>query len=411
VEPEALRTLVLIAGVAVLGPFIADGLRRWVRIPAVVVEIAVGILLGPHVLGWAHLDEVLLVLSEMGLVFLIFLAGFEVDPERVRGRPVRLAVIGWGMSLALGFALALVLNLAGVTVGVRYVAIALTTTAIGTLLPILGDAGVLPTRFGAFVLAGGAMGEIGPILAISLALTTDAPLRTSVVLVAFVAVTLAVGWAATRPARPRIVSLIARTLHSSGQVGVRISVLLCVVLVWTASEFGLDILLGAFAAGLVARLFLVEHAAPAVDADAAGAHTGLDHREEVHHRLDAIGFGFFIPLFFVVSGVKFDLDALLDPVELIKVPLFLALFLVVRGLPALLYRRDLPAREVAALGLMQSAALPLLVVITTIGVENGQMQPDNAAGLVGAGLLSVVVLPVVALAVRGSDRAAVAASR
>jgi Kef-type K+ transport system membrane component KefB len=411
VEPEALRTLVLIAGVAVLGPFLADGLRRWVRIPAVVVEIAIGIVLGPHVLGWAYLDEVLLVLSEMGLVFLIFLAGFEVDPERVRGRPVRLAVVGWVMSLVLGLVMALVLDLAGVTVGVRYVAIALTTTAIGTLLPILGDAGVLPTRFGAFVLAGGVMGEIGPILAISLALTTDAPLRTTVVLLAFVAVAVAVGWVATRPARPRVVSLISRTLHSSGQVGVRISVLLCAVLVWTAAEFRLDILLGAFAAGMVARLFLVEHAASAVDADAVGVHAGVDHREEVQHRLDAIGFGFFIPLFFVVSGVKFDLDALLDPVELVKVPMFLVLFLIVRGLPALLYRRDLPGREVVALGLMQSAALPLLVVITTIGVENGQMRADNAAGLVGAGLLSVVVLPVVALAVRGSDRAGVAASR
>ena len=112
-----------------------------------------------------------------------------------------------------------------------------------------------------------------------------------------------------------------------------------------------------------------------------------------------IGFGFFIPLFFVVSGVRFDLDALLDPIELIKVPMFPFLFLVVRGLPALLYRRDLVPRDVAALGLLQSAGLPLVVVITGLGVSSGQMRSDNAAGLVGAGLLSVVILPIIALSV------------
>lgn len=392
-----MRTLVLIGAAAVLGPVVADLLRHRFRLPAVVIEIALGMAIGPHLLGWAHLDEVVLVLSEMGLVFLIFLAGFELDPERVRGRPARLAVTSWTASLALGVAVAFVLNVAGVTSSVRYIAIALTTTAIGTLLPILGDAGVLPTRFGAFVLAGGVMGEIGPIVAISLALTTDSPARTTVILVAFLAVSVAVGWVATRPARPRLVRLIARTLHSSGQVGVRISMLLCVALVWTAAEFGLDVLLGAFVAGMVARLFLVRHHGEGV-VDAGE----LDHRAEVHHRLDAIGFGFLIPLFFVVSGVKFDLEALLDPVELVKVPLFLCLFLLVRGVPALLYRRDLPRREVLALGLLQSAALPLVVVITTIGVDTGQMRPDNAAGLVGAGLLSVVVLPIVALSIRGS---------
>ncbi len=399
-ELEALRTLVLIAGAAVLGPVVADLVRQRVRLPAVVVEIALGMAIGPHVLGWAHLDEVVLVLSEMGLVFLIFLAGFELDPERVRGRPARLAVTSWTASLALGVAAAFVLNATGVTASVRYVAIALTTTAIGTLLPILGDAGVLPTRFGAFVLAGGVMGEIGPIVAISLALTTDSPARTTAVLFAFLAASVAVGWVATRPARPRLVRLIARTMHSSGQVGVRISVLLCVALVWLAAAFDLDVLLGAFVAGTVARLFLVRH-----DGEAVVGAGELDHRAEVHHRLDAIGFGFFIPLFFVVSGVKFDLEALVDPVELVKVPLFLGLFLLVRGLPALLYRRDLPRREVLALGLLQSAALPLLVVITTIGVDSGQMRPDNAAGLIGAGLLSVVVLPVVALSIRGSSPA------
>lgn len=396
----ALRTLALIATIAVLSPFIADVARRYTRVPGVVVEIVLGIIIGPHVLGWASLDEVLEVLAEFGLVLLIFLAGFEIEPERVRGRPVRLAVTAWLVSLAAGVVLATGLHAMGVTSGVRFVAIALTTTAIGTLLPILGDAGTLQTPLGTNVLAGGAMGELGPILAISVALATDNPTKATLVLLGFSALGLVVAWLASRPARPRTVALIGRTLHSSGQLGVRICVLLCVLLVWMASTFGLDVLLGAFVAGMVGRLFLVNHAAPGESEDEH------DHRLEVQHRLEALGFGFFIPLFFVISGVRFDLAALGSAGALAKVPLFLALFLVVRGLPALLYRRDLPRHDVVALGLLQSAALPLVVVITSIGVATGRMQPDNAAALVGAGLLSVVVLPIIGLAVHSRGAAA-----
>ena len=399
---EALRTLVLIVAIAVLSPFAADVVRRWIRIPGVVIEIACGMLIGPHVLGWAHLDEVIEVLAEMGLVFLIFLAGFEIDPDEVKGRPVTRAVQGWLVSLGLGIVVAFGLHALDVTQSVRYVAIALTTTAIGTLLPILGDAGVLRTDLGRNVLASGAMGELGPIVAISVALTTDSPGRTAVVLGVFAAVTVAVGWIATREAKPRTVLLIARTLHSSGQLGVRICVLLCVLMVWTAAEFGLDVLLGAFAAGMVARLFLVEHTPD----EALAAPHAFDHREEVQHRIEALGFGFFIPLFFVVSGVRFDLGSLADPVQLVKVPLFLAMFLLVRGTPALLYRRELGRHEVRALALLQASALPLLVVITQIGVSTGEMRADNAAGMVGAGLLSVIAFPIVAMAIHQRGGAA-----
>ena len=399
---EALRTLVLIVAIAVLSPFAADVVRRWIRIPGVVIEIACGMLIGPHVLGWAHLDEVIEVLAEMGLVFLIFLAGFEIDPDEVKGRPVTRALQGWLVSLGLGIVVAFGLHALDVTQSVRYVAIALTTTAIGTLLPILGDAGVLRTDLGRNVLASGAMGELGPIVAISVALTTDSPGRTAVVLGVFAAVTVAVGWIATREAKPRTVLLIARTLHSSGQLGVRICVLLCVLMVWTAAEFGLDVLLGAFAAGMVARLFLVEHTPD----EALAAPHAFDHREEVQHRIEALGFGFFIPLFFVVSGVRFDLGSLADPVQLVKVPLFLAMFLLVRGTPALLYRRELGRHEVRALALLQASALPLLVVITQIGVSTGEMRADNAAGMVGAGLLSVIAFPIVAMAIHQRGGAA-----
>ena len=391
-QPAALRTLVLIATIAALSPFISDIARRYTRLPGVVVEIVLGIVIGPHVLGWAHLDEVIEVLAEMGVVFLIFLAGFEIEPERVKGRPLTLAVSGWLVSLAVGIAVATTLHALDVTAGIRFIAIALTTTAIGTLLPILGDAGVLPTRLGTNILAGGAMGEIGPIIAISVALASDDPAHTAVLLVVFGGVAGVAAWLATRPARPRAIELIGRTLHSSGQLGVRMCVLLWVLLVWVAERFELDILLGAFAAGMVARLFLVGHAAEEIS-------DGPEHHEEVQQRLEALGFGFFIPLFFVVSGVHFDLAALGNATALAKLPMFLGLFLLVRGVPALLYRKDLPRHDMVSLGLLQSAALPLLVVISELGVKTGQMRPDNAAALVGAGLLSVVLFPIIGLGI------------
>jgi Kef-type K+ transport system membrane component KefB len=369
-----------------------------------VVEIVLGIIIGPQVLGWAHLDEVLKTLAEFGLVFLIFLAGFEIDPNRVKGRPVKLAVTCWLISLAAGTGVAWVLCSSGVTLSIRFIAIALTTTAVGTLLPILGDAGILPTKLGTNILAGGAMGEIGPIIAISVALATDNPARTTLVLLGFAAVAAAAVWLATRPAKPRTVQLISRTLHSSGQLGVRICVLLMVLLVWIAGRFGLDILLGAFAAGMVARLFLVAHSEAEQETDAQRG-----QRQEVTHRLEALGFGFFIPIFFVVSGIKFNIQALEHWGAAAKVPMFLALFLLVRGLPAVLYRKDLPRVDVVAMGLLQSAALPLLVVITTLGVDSGQMRSDNAAAMVGAGLLSVVILPIAALGLRSRAATATAA--
>jgi Kef-type K+ transport system membrane component KefB len=393
VDPKVLQTLVLVVSIAALSPFISDFSKRWLRLPGVVVEIILGIVIGPQVLGLAELNEIITVLAELGLVFLIFLAGFEIDLQKVRGRPVKLALSGWLVSLVLGTAVAVALYSLGVTVSIRYVAIALTTTAIGTLLPILGDAGILPTRFGTYVLAGGAMGELGPIVAISIALTSDKPGRTALITAAFGAMAVGAALLASRPARPQAIRLITSTLHSSAQLGVRLAVLLCVLLVWIASRFDLDVLLGAFAAGMIARIFLVSQSE-----ESNGDAPTIDHRHEVQTRLDSLGFGFFIPLFFVISGVKFDLGALGHLGTLAKVPMFLALFLVVRGLPALLYRHDLPKQSVKALGVLQSAGLPLLVVITGLGVESGQMRSDNAAALVGAGLLSVIVFPIVGLA-------------
>lgn len=261
----------------------------------------------------------------------------------------------------------------------------LCTTALGTLMPILRDAGELKTRFGAFVLGAGAVGEFGPIVLVALILTGQtARWEVTLMLVLFVVIACVVAVLALRYRPARIVRLLSQTMHASGQLPVRLAILLLIGLVVLAETFSLDILLGAFAAGLVVSL----------------ASSGEDAKP-LRVKLEGIGFGFLIPIFFVVTGMQFDLDALFESAStILRLPLFLALLLLVRGLPVLIYRRDLPRADLPPLALYSATALPLIVAITAIGVETGEMRSENAAALVGAGMISVFVFPLVALALR-----------
>ena len=387
---SALGSGVVIVAAGVAAVLLAE-LLRGIRIPVVVLEIALGIIIGPQLLGWATVSPVIDALSQLGLTMLMFLAGFEADPGRIRGRPLNLAVAGWIVSLLLAFGLAAILVATGRVRSDLIVGLALATTALGTLLPILRDGRLLETRFGTYVLATGTVGEFGPIVAVALLLTSDAPLRTALLLVGFVAVVVAAAVIAVRPHPPQVGALLYKHLHTSGQLPVRVIVLLIFVLVWLASELGLDVLLGAFAAGVIVRL----------------ATAGLDI-EPVESKIEGIGFGFLIPFFFVVTGMNFDLDALTESATtLLRLPLFLLLFLVVRGLPTLLYRKDLPRDQWLPFALLSATALPLVVVITNIGVETDRMTSANAAALVGAAMASVMVYPQVASALlrRGTQAA------
>ena len=379
-------TLGLVALTVALAPVIADLLRR-VRLSAAVVEIGLGILIGPAVLHWAHTDVTIDTLAEIGLVFLLFLAGYEIDPAPLRGRPLRLAAVSWASSLVLGIGVGLLLAGAGISVKALLVGLALTTTALGTLLPIARDAGLLEGSFGTHLLVVGAAGEFGPIVAIALLLTDRDPLRTSLLLVVFAVAAVVAALLAGRPLPGRLRHLMTHTLHTSGQLPVRFAVVIVALLVWLAESLGLDILLGAFSAGLIVRLLI------------HGAENEGDI-SLVEGKLEAVGFGVFVPLFFVVSGMRFDVHALTHPATLVRVPLYLLAFLVVRGIPVLvLYRRELPSRQRIALALMASTALPLVVVVTDIGLAGGLLTAGDASALVGAGLLSVLLLPSVAASV------------
>jgi Kef-type K+ transport system membrane component KefB len=356
--------------------------------PNVVVELLLGILIGPVALGWAASTPVVTGLADFGLAMLMFLAGSEIDYQKIKGKPLRLAVVGWMISLALGLVAGGLTR--GWNVGGLVVGLVLTTTALGSILPIISDAGILNTSFGSRIMAIGSAGEFGPIVAIALLLTSDQPAKTSLLLLAFAAIAVAAGVLAVRRSRhPLLTRLVAATLHTSGQLAIRLSMLTIVLMLWITESFGLDVLLGAFAAGVIEHLALES--------------AGDRERETVKSKLEAIGFGFTVPFFFVVSGLKLDLKSLFgNPVVIALIPIALVLFLVVRGGPTwlltrLLYGREAGSHETSALAVMSATGLPLVVVITTIGTEAGVLKAGPAAALVCAGMLSVLIFPLVAL--------------
>lgn len=386
VKVDAASFLVVVV-VAALAALSAGLLARWLVVPVVVLELVLGILVGPQVLDLAQPDRFVDFFSSLGLGMLFFFAGYEIDFERIRGQPLRLAAFGWAISLALAYAVGGLLALAGIVVSLLYTGSALATTAIGTLIPILRDAGELRTRFGTYMLGAGAMGEFGPILLITLVFSTKGAAENAAILVAFVVTAVLAGLVAVR-SMGRGWSLLERTLETSSQLAIRMTVVIVFALAALASELGLDLLLGGFVAGIILRLALRGHEV-----------------EVLESKLTAVGYGFLIPFFFVASGLAVNVSALTaDPVEFLKVPLFLALFLLVRGTPALLlYRKALDARERAALALFSATELPLVVAITAIAVEEGHMRSSTAASLILAAICSTAIYPILGLRLRAAS--------
>src|SRR3954468_18430641 len=386
--------LAIVATSAVAATIVAVAGGRNLFVPVVVVELGLGVLIGPQVLDLAKVDAVTTFFADLGLGMLFFFAGYEIDIGRIRGHPLRLALFGWALSLVIAYTLGGALAAVGVVVSLVYVGSALATTAIGTLLPILSDTGEMRTEFGTYLLAAGAVGEFGPILLLTLVLSTQSALHNALILVAFVGLAVAVAVVAVRSSG-RTIPVFEQTIEKSSQLAVRWIVVLVFALTLLASDLGLDLLLGGFAAGLITRQVLQKQEVPSFDS-----------------KLTAIAFGVFIPFFFVVSGMRLDVDALFASVSgVAKLALFFVLFLVVRGTPALLlYRGVLPLRQdrmalppftaPPAPPLFTATQLPLVVAITTVAVDAGEMRSSTAAALVGAGALSTLAGPLHGLRMR-----------
>jgi Kef-type K+ transport system membrane component KefB len=375
--------LVIVFAAAVAGTIVAAAAPRIV-IPVVVVELLLGIVIGPHALDIAQVDRFTNFFGNLGLGMLFFFAGYEIDFERIRGRALRLGMIAWALSLAIAFGVGGLLAALGIVVSLLYTGSALATTAIGTLIPILRDEGELRTRFGKYLLASGAAGEFGPILLITLVLSTTHPLKEAAILVVFVMLAVGTGVFAVRSVS-RGWPLLERTFESSSQLPIRLAVVLVFALLALASHLGLDLLLGGFVAGLITRQALRDQEAAVFES-----------------KIVAVGYGFLIPFFFITSGMKFDFPSLFESASaFLKVPLFLGLFLLVRGLPAfLLYAGLFDRRDRTALGFYLATELPLVVAITTVAVQTGHMRTTTASALVGAAILSTLIYPLVAMRLR-----------
>ena len=384
--------LLIVTTVAFAAPFVL-GLAPSVRLPAVVLEIVLGIVVGPSVLGWVEVDEPVAVLSIVGLAFLLFLAGLEIDFHQLRGRALRVAGTGFAASFAIALALSVLLKAAGLIDDIVFVAIALSATSLGIVIPILKDRGEAGSAFGQLVIAGATIADFATIILLSLFFSRDARSTTGtlVLLGSLALVVVAVGVAIAGAERVMPLSATLRRLQdTTAQIRIRGAFVLLVGLAALASELGLEVILGAFLAGAIVTL---------VDMD----------REMTHPlfrtKLEAIGFGIFIPVFFVTSGVRYDLDALLSSSSaLATVPVFLVALLAVRGLPALLYRPVIGAERVLPAALLQATSLPFIVASTAIGVQLGVVDAAGAAALIAAGLLSVVAFPALAVGRLGGGR-------
>jgi Kef-type K+ transport system membrane component KefB len=378
-------SVAVIASVAVLAPLAIEFSR--LRLPAIVLEILLGIAVGPQGLGWAKVDEPVEVLATFGLAFLLLLAGLEIDFERFRGRLLRLTAFGYAVSFGIAIIVGFAFKAGGLVRSPLLIAIILSATGLGVILPILKDAGQTATPFGQVVIAGASIAEVGPIVLLSLFFSGESGGVGAklVLLIAFLGFVVAVGIVILGLERSMKVSaMLVRLQDTTAEIRVRGAFLLLAVFVVLASKFGLEAILGAFLAGATLKL---------VDRDEGMTHAFF------HHKLEAVGFGVFIPFFFVSTGVKLDVAALFHSGSaLMRVPLFLAALLVVRGLPALLYRpfADRPGQLVAG-GLLQATSLSIPVVAGQIGVDLGLIRPTNYVALVAAGLISVIVFPLVSL--------------
>ncbi|MEQ1728747.1 MAG: cation:proton antiporter [Vicinamibacterales bacterium] len=377
--------LVIVCVVAFLAPLVSHVIPR-ARVPAIVLEILAGIVIGPSVLNWVQMDEPIRVLSTLGLAFLLFLAGLELELRLLVGRRLELASMGFIASAVLAYAISLGLHALGLVESSLLVAICLSATALGIIAPILKDANESGSEFGQLVIAASSIADFATILALSLLFSRESGsvgvklvliggfLMVSVVVV--VAMVAAERWSA-------LTTLLLRQQDSTAQIRIRGAFLLLVGFAAMAGGLGLEAILGAFIAG--AMLSLLDH-------DYARTHP------KFHDKLEAIGYGVFIPVFFVATGLRFDTGALFaNAGTIVRVPIFLAALLIVRGAPALLYRPLVGSRRAFVAGLLQATSLPFIVATTTIGLELRELTDSNASALVAAGLLSVVVFPMTAV--------------
>ena len=372
--------LLVVMAIAFAAPLLL-GLFPRVQLPSVVLEIVAGIVVGPSVLGIVEVDEAVQVVALLGLAFVLFLAGLEIDFEKLRGQVLRITLLGFALSFAIALVVSLGLEAGGLVDTPLLVAIILCATSLGVLVPVLKDSGQISSTFGQLIIAAASIADFGAIILLTIFFSGEGGTGSTLLLLGALFLLAATVLVVVRGAEHsmRIRADLLRLQDTTAQIRVRAALVLLVGFAALAETLGLEAILGAFIAGAIVSL---------ADRDEVMTHP------DFRGKLEAVGFGFFIPAFFVTSGVRFDLDALTASASsLLMVPIFLLSLLAARGLPAIVYRRALDARHTAIAGLMQATSLPFIVAATAIGRELELIDAAASAALIGAGLLSVVLFP------------------
>ncbi len=379
--------------IALLAPLVL-GFAQRLKVPAVVLEIVLGVIVGPSALGWLEPDLSVQIVALLGLAMLLFLAGLEVDVRALGGGLLPLAMGGFALSLLIGWGAGLSLSAVGWVMDPLLLAVTVSATSLGLVVAVLKDSGRLETPLGQTSLAASSLADFAAVLLLSLLFSADGKSTGSRLLLFSLfagAVGIVAVAGATTARNVRLGGVLVRLQDSTAEIRVRAAMVLMIAFAVMAEKLGLESILGAFLAGVAVAM---------IDRDSSSHPT-------FRVKLDAIGYGFLIPVFFIASGMRLDVSALVhSPEQLLRLPVYVLVLLLARGLPALLYIKRLGPTGSVAAGLLQATSLPFIVAATQIGTITGRMSPETATGLVCAGLVSVLVFPAVAVALTADEASA-----
>ena len=374
-----------ISCVAVVAPLLVR-LPAFAFMPVVGLELVLGVLIGPSVMGLVRNDNTIKFLAEFGLVFLFFQAGLESKRDEIGRAELRLGAFAWLASFALAVGFVGLLHLFGMVRSPLLVALILPTTAFGVLIPILRQSGEVHSNFGRHVLGLAAIGELGPLLLASIALAEEKhQLHQTFLSIAFFVLAFAAIILLLTLRTNGFSAKLARWLGQDDELLLlRVSLLVLLGFVFLADSFGMEAVVGAYAAGMAVTVFFSGSGGRALE-----------------NRITSIGSGFFIPLFFTASGVAFDLPSLVSsPANIGRLVLFTLAFLFIRIPPLVIYKNVLAKSDLPALALLSSTTLLLVVAITYLGGQTGQMAPEHASAIVGAAIVTVTLFPMLANMIR-----------
>jgi Kef-type K+ transport system membrane component KefB len=385
VEVEYANVLFVVAA-AVAAPILA-GLAPKLRLPAVALEIVIGLVLGPAVLGVVNVDVSLDVLSTFGVGYLLFLAGLELDLTTLRGRAARIFA-SFGLTCVLALGVSFGIHLLDLNNQTLLLAIALASTSLGLVVPVLREAGQTTTVFGQTVMAASSVAEFGALLLLTLFYSSNGDSTGQVValILIFCVMATIVGLTVARLNEvPSVWPALERLADSSSQLSVRAMLVVFLVFLALSTRLGLEAILGAFVAGALLRFL---------------DHEGHLQNPTLKPKVEALGYGFLVPIFFVTSGVQVDIDALFhEPKHLLLIPIFVVAMLVVRGLPTYLFFRGMfDQRSRLAGSVVQATNLTFIVVVASLATQTGDLDSATAAALLASGVLSVILYPPIAVA-------------